>query len=323
MSNSSVCCAFQSPIIALVLPPILFIEFIIGLTGNVLALSMFAFHVESWKPNSIYLANLAIADILLLFCVLFRADYYLKGQDWTFGDVPCRMMLFLTSANRAASIFFLTAVAVDRYLKIVHPLHRLNRMNLSYSVWVSAGLWALVIVFTGQLLGSPHFFSVGNHTQCESFNICLNNSPLTIWQNAFYVIQFCVPGAIIIFCTICITWQLKTKTMDNTGKIKRAVQFIFIVSIVFLICFFPSTATRVAIWILQIWYNECSYFSEANLAFYTSACFTYFNSVLNPLIYYFSTPAFSGVIDNFFRRLMGKKEKAARGNSSVTTATSK
>ncbi|KAF5905138.1 hydroxycarboxylic acid receptor 2-like, partial [Clarias magur] len=248
---------------------IVFQEFAFGLTGNVLALCMFAFHVESWKPNSIYLANLAMADLVVLVCVLFRADYYMRGQNWIFGDIFCRILLFLLAANRAAGIFFLTAVAVDRYLKIVHPLHRINRMNLSYALWVSAGLWALVIVFTGQLLGSPHFFNVGNHTQCESFNICLSVSPLSIWQNAFYVIQFCVPGGIIIFCTVCITWQLKTKTMDTTGKIKRAVQFIFVVAMVFLICFFPSTASRVAVWILQIWIftedSKCA-ISDPNMA---------------------------------------------------------
>ncbi|KAM9460529.1 hydroxycarboxylic acid receptor 2-like [Clarias gariepinus] len=322
MSNSSACCAFQSPILIQFIPPVLILQFTFGLTLNILALSMFIFHVESWKPNSIYLANLAMADLVEVICLFFRADYYIRGQNWIFGDVPCRMMLFLVSANRAAGIFFLTAVAVDRYLKIVHPLHRLNRMNLSYSVWVSAGLWAMVIVFTGQLLGSPHFFSFGNHTQCESFNICLNVSPLSIWQNAFYVIQFCVPGSIIIFCTVCITWQLKMKTMDSTGKIKKAVQFIVIVAMVFLICFFPSTAIRVAIWILQIWYNECSHFSGANLAFFITVCFTYLNCVLNPLVYYFSTPAFSGVMQKCFRRLMGKKEEEAHGNSTRVTTES-
>ncbi|KAF5883221.1 hydroxycarboxylic acid receptor 2-like, partial [Clarias magur] len=234
------------------MPPVLILQFTFGLTGNVMALSMFIFHVESWKPNSIYLANLAMADLVEVIGLIFRADYFIRGQNWIFGDIPCRMLVFVVSANRAAGIFFLTAVAVDSYMKIVHPLHRLNRMNLSYSVWVSAGLWAMVLAFTGQLLGSTHSFNVSNYTQCESFIICLSVSPLSIWQNAFYVIQFCVPGSIIIFCTVCITWQLKTKTVDSTGKIKRAVQFIVIVAIVFLTCFFPSTAIRVAVWILQI-----------------------------------------------------------------------
>ncbi|XP_060796428.1 hydroxycarboxylic acid receptor 2-like [Neoarius graeffei] len=322
MSNSSVCCAFESSILIQVLPPVLLIEFICGLTGNILALCMFAFHTDSWKPNSIYLAHLTVADSVVLFCLLFRADYYRRGQNWVFGDAFCRILLFLLAANRAAGIFFLTAVAVDRYLKIVHPLHRINRMSLSYAMWVSAGLWAIIVAMTGHLLGSPHFFSVGNHTQCESFNICLDNSPLSVWHNAFYVLQFCVPGGIIVFCTICIAWQLKTKTMDSTGKVKRAVQFILIVAMVFLVSFFPSTVSRVAVWILKAWYNECVHFTEANLAFYTSVCFTYFNSMLNPLVYYFSTPAMSGVVQKYIRRLLGQKEEVAPGNKSVSTVAS-
>ncbi|TSL68224.1 Hydroxycarboxylic acid receptor 2 [Bagarius yarrelli] len=276
---------------------------------------MFAFHVESWKPSSIYLAHLAVADAVVLVCLLFRADYYSRKQNWIFGDAVCRIILFLLAANRAAGIFFLTAVAVDRYLKIVYPLHRINRMGLSYAMWVSAGLWAIIIAMTGYLLGSAHFFQVGSRVQCESFNICLNNSPLSIWHNAFFVIQFCVPGSIIIFCTVCITWQLKTKTIDTTGKVKRAVYFIFVVAMVFLISFFPSTASRVAVWILKAWYNECSYFSDANLAFYTSVCFTYLNSTLNPLVYYFSTPAFSGVLQKLLKRLTGQKEEPSSGKS--------
>lgn len=307
MSNSSVCCAFESPLLDKVLPPILFIEFILGLTGNILALTMFAFHMESWKPNSIYLAHLAVADSLVLFCLPFRADYYRRGKNWVHGDIFCRILLFLLAANRAAGIFFLTAVAVDRYMKIVHPLNRINRMGLTYASLVSSGLWGIIIAMTTYLLASPHFFILGNHTQCESFNICLDTNPLSIWHNSFYVIQFCLPSVIIIFCTVSITLQLKNNTMDTTGKIKRAVQFIFIVAIVFIVCFFPSTASRVAVWILKSWYTMCQDYTDANLAFYISVCFTYFNSVLNPLVYYFSTPAFSGTIQKFIKKFRGQR----------------
>ncbi|XP_062870672.1 hydroxycarboxylic acid receptor 2-like [Trichomycterus rosablanca] len=307
MSNSSVCCAFESPILDRVLPPVLFLEFIFGLTGNILALCMFAFHMESWKPNSIYLAHLAVADSVVLFCLPFRADYYRRGKNWVHGDIFCRVLLFLLAASRAAGIFFLTAVAVDRYLKIVHPLNRINRMGLAYASWVSFGLWAMIVAMTAYLLSSPHFYRLGNRTQCESFNICMGTNPLSTWHNCFYVIQFCAPSIIIVFCTVCITLQLKNNTIDTTGKIKRAVQFILIVAMVFIVCFFPSTASRVAVWILKSWYSECPHFSEANLAFYTSVCFTYFNSVLNPLVYYFSTPAFSGTIQKLIMKLSGKK----------------
>ncbi|KAG7476599.1 hypothetical protein MATL_G00084690 [Megalops atlanticus] len=307
MANSTVCCAFDSPILDQVLPPILVLEFMFGLMGNFVALWMFIFYMDTWKPNSVYLTHLAVADSVVLFCLPFRADYYRRGKNWIYGDVLCRILLFLLAANRAAGIFFLTAVAVDRYLKIVHPLNKINRMGLKYALWVSFGLWCLIVAMTAYLLSEEHFFYNNNRTQCESFNICMGFNPLSTWHNTFYVIQFFVPVGIVTFCTVRITWQLKSKTVDSQGKIKRAVQFVLAVALVFIICFFPSSISRIAVWILKYWYNECAYFREANLAFYTSVCFTYFNSVLNPLVYYFSSPAFSGTFQKVLYKVLGRK----------------
>ncbi|CAK6956001.1 hydroxycarboxylic acid receptor 2-like [Scomber scombrus] len=307
MNLSVNCCAFESPILDQVLPPILFLEFMFGLMGNIVALWMFIFHMDEWKPNSVYLTHLAVADSIVLFCLPFRADYYRRGKDWIHGDALCRILLFLLAANRAAGIFFLTAVAVDRYFKIVHPLNRINRMGLGYALWVSLGLWALIFVATGYLLADEHFYENNNRTQCESFNICMGFTPLSTWHNTFYVMQFFLPTAIVAFCTFRITWQLRIRTVDKKGKIKRAVQFVLAVALIFITCFFPSTISRIAVWILKVWYNECKYFEEANLAFYTSVCFTYFNSVLNPVVYYFSSPVFSGTFQKLIDKLLRRK----------------
>ncbi|KAI4817075.1 hypothetical protein KUCAC02_009362 [Chaenocephalus aceratus] len=88
------CCAFESPILDQVLPPILIMEFMFGLMGNVVALWMFIFHMDTWKPNSVYLTHLAVADSIVLFCLPFRADYYRRGKNWLYGDVMCRILLF-------------------------------------------------------------------------------------------------------------------------------------------------------------------------------------------------------------------------------------
>nr|XP_057915814.1 hydroxycarboxylic acid receptor 2-like [Doryrhamphus excisus] len=302
------CCAFEAPILDRVLPPILVVEFIFGLMGNFVALWMFIFHMDEWKPNSVYLTHLAVADSVVLFCLPFRADYYWRGKHWLHGDALCRVLLFLLAANRAAGIFFLTAVAVDRYLKIVHPRNRINRMGLAYALWVSVGLWGLIFLATGYLLAEQHFFHSGNRTQCESFNICMGFSPLSTWHNAFYVLQFFLPSTIVAFCTVRITWQLKSRILvDKKGKIKRAVRFVLAVALIFITCFFPSTISRVAVWVLKMRYDECRHFEESNLAFYTSVCFTYFNSVLNPVVYYFSSPAFSGTLSKLLNKVLHKK----------------
>lgn len=319
--NVTLCCVFEAPILNTVLPPILILEFIFGLIGNFVALWMFMFHMDTWKPNSVYLTNLAIADSIVLFCLPFRADYYMRGKNWVYGDGPCRVLLFLLAANRAAGIFFLTAVAVDRYLKIVWPLSQVNRLGLAYALWVSLGLWALIFLATGYLLANAHFFYSDNRIQCESFNICMGFSPLATWHNTFYIVQFLLPAAIVAFCTTRITWQLRSKTLDKQGKIKRAVQFVLAVALIFITCFFPSTLSRVAVWLLQVWYHECRYFEEVNLVFYTTVCFTYFNSVLNPVVYYFSSPAFSGAFRKIVNKVLGRSSDVDPASSENDVST--
>ncbi|XP_041666004.1 hydroxycarboxylic acid receptor 3-like [Cheilinus undulatus] len=313
------CCAFEAPILDQVLPPILVLEFMFGLLGNFVALWMFIFHMDEWKPNSVYLTHLAVADSIVLFCLPFRADYYRRGKDWLYGDAMCRILLFLLAANRAAGIFFLTAVAVDRYFKIVHPLNKINKLGLGYALWVSLFLWGLIFLATGYLLSEEHFFESRNRTQCESFNICMGFSPLSTWHNTFYIVQFFLPTTIVAFCTIRITWQLRNRTVDKKGKIKRAVQFVLAVALIFITCFFPSTISRIAVWILKAWYDECKYFEAANLAFYTSVCFTYFNSVLNPVVYYFSSPAFSGTFKKVMNKLLRRSNDEIKSENEIST----
>ncbi len=185
-------------------------------------------------------AHLAVADSVVLSAFL-QGRLLPQGQGLGLRRRFLPYLLFLLATNRAAGIFFLTAVAVDRYLKIVHPLNRINRMGLTYALWVSVGP-----------VGSHHshdclppnrqafLLSKINRTQCESFNICLGRNALSDWHNSFYIIQFFVPTGIVIYCTACITWQLKSKTVDTQGKIKRAVQFILAVACSFHYMFLPE-----------------------------------------------------------------------------------
>ncbi|KAM8854193.1 hydroxycarboxylic acid receptor 1-2 [Synchiropus picturatus] len=311
MNISSECCVFQTPRLNQVMPPVLVLEVVLGLSGNSVALLMFMYHMDKWRPSAVFLTQLAVADTMVLFCLPFRAHYYWQGKDWVLGDAACRVLLFLLAANRAAGIFFLTAVTVDRYCKIVHPLNRINLLGAGYAVGVSVFLWAVVLLATGHLLAEQQFLSSDNRMQCESFNICMGPNPLSTWHSVFFVVHFVLPTAIVAFCTVRITWQLCSRPAGHRRKIKRAVHFVLAVALVFIVCFLPSSASRIAIWVLKVWYQHCRYFEGANLAFYTSICLTYFHSVLNPLVYYFSTPAFSGTFRKLWDKLL-RREAAAR-----------
>ena len=124
-----------------VMPSLLILAFVLGILGNGVALCGFCFHMKTWKPSTIYLFNLAVADFLLMICLPFRTDYYLRQRQWAFEDIPCRVVLFMLAMNRAGSIVFLTVVAVDRYFKVVHPHHMVNTISNWTAVGIVCVLW--------------------------------------------------------------------------------------------------------------------------------------------------------------------------------------
>lgn len=99
------------------MPPLLMVDVILGLLGNVVALWIFSFKLKSWNPNNLFLFNLVIADFLALVSLPLRIDALLR-RHWVFGDAMCRINLFLMFSNRSASIALMTVVAFYRYFKV-------------------------------------------------------------------------------------------------------------------------------------------------------------------------------------------------------------
>ncbi|XP_048450137.1 hydroxycarboxylic acid receptor 3-like [Rhincodon typus] len=298
MGNLTSSCALVKEVNAPYNAPIIIVTFILGFIGNAVALWIFSFHVKSWKPNTVYSLNLAIADTLLICCLPFRADYYIRGKNWIYGDVPCHLKVFLISLNRAGSIMFLTAMAINRYLKVVHPHHRVNTMPTSCAVKVATSLWVLAVAICSHLLAEPQSFKLDNQTYCEPINISRPLSPTTIWTDIVFIIfKFAIPAPIILFSTSCIIWKLKQMKIELRGKYKRAMKLVFAVSAVFVLCFLPTSIAVLAVLITKLRGTEgCKSYETAVHVFYNTLFMTYLNSVLDPVIYYFSSSKFKSAL---------------------------
>uniref|UniRef100_A0A3Q1GTR3 G-protein coupled receptors family 1 profile domain-containing protein n=1 Tax=Acanthochromis polyacanthus TaxID=80966 RepID=A0A3Q1GTR3_9TELE len=130
---------------------------IIGLPGNLAALFVFTFRVTPRTAFSVYISNLALADVAILCTLPFRIHYHLNGNNWVFGDVACRVTGILFFANIYMSICFMTCICVDRYMATVYPHTYLRlrsaRCSLVVSVvlWLVAGVAILVFIVMGPL----------------------------------------------------------------------------------------------------------------------------------------------------------------------------
>ncbi|ELW65497.1 hydroxycarboxylic acid receptor 1 [Tupaia chinensis] len=285
MDNGS-CCLIEGDPISQVMPPLLILAFVLGALGNGIALCGFCFHMKTWKPSTVYLFNLAVADFLLMICLPLRTDYYRRQRHWAFGDGPCRLVLFMLAMNRAGSIAFLTVVAVDRYFKVVHPHHAVNTISNRTAAGVVCALWTLVILGTLYLLTESHLCAQEQGVSCESFIMESANG----WHDIMFQLEFFLPLGIILFCSARIVWSLKQRRrLAGQTRTKKAIRFIMVVAVVFITCYLPGVSARLYfLWTVPV--SACD--PSVHTALHVTLSFTYTNSMLDPLVYYFSSPSF-------------------------------
>lgn len=285
MDNGS-CCFIEGDPISQVMPPLLILAFVLGALGNGLALCGFCFHMKTWKPSTIYLFNLAVADFLLMASLPFRTDYYRRRRHWAFQDIPCRLALFMLAMNRAGSIVFLTVVALDRYFRVVHPHHMVNAISNRTAALGVCALWVLVILGTLYLLTESHLCVQDQTVACESFIMESANG----WHDVMFQLEFFIPLSIILFCTFRIIWSLKQRQhLARQARTQKATRFVIVVAVVFVTCYLPSVSARLYfLWTVPA--SACD--PTVHAALHVTLSFTYMNSMLDPLVYYFSSPSF-------------------------------
>ncbi|XP_062890557.1 hydroxycarboxylic acid receptor 3-like [Mobula hypostoma] len=305
MANSTLQCAPREDVNSSYNPPVIIITFILGLAGNTIALWIFCVHVKSRKPSIVYSLNLLIADTLLVCCLPFRADYFIRGKDWIFGDGLCRLNIFMISLNRIGSVFFLMVIAIDRYFKVVHPLHKVNKIPTRCAVMIAGGLWIVAVAICLHLLIDKHLFEHHNVTNCEPFSINKALSPTAVWTDFIFIFfKFLLPVSVILFSTSSIIWRLRQMEVGMRAKYKRTVKLVIVVAAVFVICFLPTSVAVVGVLVTKLRSpSDCkSYHTAANI-FYNTLFITYLNSVVDPIIYYFSTSQFQHALEKALVRL--------------------
>ncbi|XP_059842791.1 hydroxycarboxylic acid receptor 2-like [Hypanus sabinus] len=319
MANSTPECAPGEDVNSSYNPPVIIVTFIPGIVGNTVALWIFCIHVKSRKPSIVYSLNLMIADTLLMCCLPFRADYFLRGKDWIFGEGLCRLNVFMISLNRIGSVFFLMVIAIDRYLKVVHPLHKVNKIPTRCAVMIAGGLWIVAVAICLHLLFAKHDFKQHNVTNCEPFSINKGLSAPAIWTDFIFIFfKFLLPVSVILFSTSSIIWRLRQMEAGMRGKYKRTVKLVTAVAAVFVICFLPTSVAVVAVLVTKLRSPfDCKSYHTAVNIFYNTLFITYLNSVVDPIVYYFSTSQFQHAFEKalFDLNLSSSKSVTEPGTS--------
>lgn len=119
--------------------------FVVGVTGNTLAIYVVLRYAGMKTVTNIYILNLAIADELYILGLPFLTTQNVLSY-WPFGSFLCRVVMTADSMNQFTSIFCLTVMSIDRYLAVVHPIRSTNWRHPRVAKVVSAAAWAVSFV---------------------------------------------------------------------------------------------------------------------------------------------------------------------------------
>ncbi|XP_043911955.1 prokineticin receptor 1 [Protopterus annectens] len=125
--------------------------------GNVIFIAALARYKKLRNLTNLLIANLAISDfIVAIVCCPFEMDYYVVKQlSWEHGHVLCASVNYLRTVSLYVSTNALLAIAVDRYLAIVHPLK--PRMKNQTATLLIALVWIISLLIA---IPSAHFTTV-------------------------------------------------------------------------------------------------------------------------------------------------------------------
>uniref|UniRef100_A0AC34QW27 G-protein coupled receptors family 1 profile domain-containing protein n=1 Tax=Panagrolaimus sp. JU765 TaxID=591449 RepID=A0AC34QW27_9BILA len=113
-----------------------------------------------WRSKKLHtvthmlMTNLALSNILfLLFHPPFFMSTYILQTNWVFGTVICKTSFSVVYVTATGSFYFMSLVAIDRWLAI---FCRKSRLNKKKCMWLTAIVW--LIAFT---VASPYIILSG------------------------------------------------------------------------------------------------------------------------------------------------------------------
>lgn len=109
--------------------------------------------VSSSSSLHLQVLSLALADLLYLFTAPFIV-YDSLASGWAFGELGCRLLLSLDLLTMHASIFTLTAMSLDRYRAVAHPLH--TSASTSSSLLRVGLAWGLAVALSLPMMITLH-----------------------------------------------------------------------------------------------------------------------------------------------------------------------
>ncbi|CAK1544819.1 unnamed protein product [Leptosia nina] len=269
----------------------LMVLIISGNTLTILAVTM-SRRLSSLVSNQ-FVLNLAISDLMVGLTLPYHLVFYLSND---FGKIKwsCLMRFILIILACLASIYNIIAIAVDRYIAIVHPLHYSRYMTKLVTRLLMSATWSIALCISC----IPIFWNDWKDgVSCEMNEVVpktYTTSILTPMFSLIWIAMFVLYWRIWREAT-CHARRMRANTCCPSGANDwKSIQVVLLVLGSFSICWMPfvvvACAQTLPIGRLQ---NPIAYRLTSSLAMS--------NSGINPLIYAWKNAGFRAAFAKLLR----------------------
>ncbi|CAL8312879.1 unnamed protein product [Merluccius merluccius] len=302
------------PLIFTIVPVVYGFNFVIGMVGNSMVVAVIYRYMKLKTVANVFVLNLAISDLTFLITLPMWAIFTATGYYWPFGSFLCKASAGLVIFNLYTSIFFLTALSIDRYLAIVHPVRSRRYRTAAYARISCLLVWLFAFV-----VSVPTVLTRDVHNIDSETTVCgtLHMKDAVRQKNLLLAIGlmksllgFLVPFLIIITCYCLIGRALLSgRNIQKSARSREdeVLRMLAAAVLAFFLCWAPHQVFH----FLQVLNQlrvlvDCSILEIIDTAMPFTICIAYFNSCVNPIVYGF-------VGHNFRRNLLRLLCCARRG----------
>ncbi|XP_008938048.1 PREDICTED: neuromedin-U receptor 1 [Merops nubicus] len=282
--------------------------FVVGAVGNTLTCIVILRHRFMRTPTNYYLFSLAVSDLLVLLLGM-PLELYDMWSNYPFllGASGCYFKTLLFEAVCFASILNVTALSVERYIAVVHPLKAKYVVTRNHAKRVIVTIWVLSIVCSipNTSLHGLQPLCVPGRGRVPDSEICTLVKPRLTYNLIIQIttiVFFLLPMGTISILYLLIGLQLrKEKMLEALGaksggnhdcrntqgqkKMKRrqVTKMLFVLVVVFGICWAPFHTDRLVWSFVSTWTSHMLYMFQ--YVHIISGVFFYLSSAANPILY--------------------------------------
>ncbi|XP_031549484.1 substance-P receptor-like [Actinia tenebrosa] len=301
----------------------------LSIIGNILVIFV-VFRVARMKTTTFYLiVNMSFSDILFTLISMPPFMLAVLGHGLVFGGKAgtfiCKFVNPSSFGLMASSVLTMTAIALDRFLAIKHPLQAMmgTRMlkGIIISIWAASLIVSLPLVFSYELKEEKNFY------YCEekwSSSDTDNNLASRVYTIVLFIIIYCVPFLSMAILYYSLAHHLWCKKIPNNFHPiqryliicrRRVVRMLVAVLFCFIVCWLP----------LQV-VTFSAYFQEdiqisPNVIFAVEMLIRA-NGAINPFLYLIFSRTFRQAAIKAFRFCFKRHEFASSQNDNKRKASS-